>query len=53
MASSVKEKDNTKLRGAGYLAKEVAHRLSAKGQIVPIPEPHERVVFIPHFVRGL
>ena len=31
MASSVKEKDITKLREAGYLAKEIAHRLSAKG----------------------
>ena len=23
------------------------------GQIVPTLEPHERVVFLPHFVRGL
>ena len=53
MASSVKEKDITKLREVGYLAKEIAHRLPAKGQIVPTSEPHERVVFIPHFVRGL
>ena len=53
MASSIKEKDIKKLREAGYLAKEIAHRLPAKGQIVPTPEPHERVVFIPHFVRGL
>ena len=53
MASSVMEKDITKLREAGYLAKEISHRLPAKGQIVPTPEPHERVVFIPHFDRGL
>ena len=53
MVSSVKEKDITRLREAGYLAKEVAHRLPTEGQIVPTPEPHERVVFIPHFVRGL
>src|SRR3990170_4641964 len=53
MASFVKEKDIMKLREAGYLAKEIAYRLSAKGQIIPTPEPHERVVFIPHFVRGL
>ena len=53
MASSVTEKDITKLQEAGYLAQEIAHRLPAKGQIVPTPEPHERVVFIPHFVRGL
>ena len=53
MVSSVKEKDIKKLREAGYLATEIAHRLPAKGQIVPIPEPHERVVFLTHFVRGL
>ena len=53
MASSVKEKDITELREAGYLAKEITHRLPAKGQIVPTPKPNERVVFIPHFIRGL
>jgi hypothetical protein len=37
MASSVKEKDIMKLREAGYLAKEIAHRLPAKGQIIPTP----------------
>ena len=53
MASTVKEKDITELREAGYLSREIAHRLPAKGQIVPTPEPHERVVFIPHFVHQL
>ena len=53
MVSSVKEKDITKLREAGYLAEEIAHRLLAKGQIVPTLDPHERLVFIPHFVRRL
>ena len=53
MASSVKEKDITKLREAWYLAKEIARRLPAKGQVVPTPKPNERVVFLPHFVRGL
>ena len=53
MASSIKKKDIRELREAGYLAKEIAHRLPAKGQIVPTPEPHERVVFLTHFVRGL
>ena len=47
MASSVKEKDIDELRVAGYLAKQIAHRLPAEGQIVPTPEPTERVVFIP------
>ena len=53
MVSSVKEKDITKLWEDGYLAKEIAHRLPAKGQIIPTQKPHERVVFIPHFVCGL
>ena len=52
MASSVKKKDK-ELREAGYLAKEIAHRLPAKGQIVPTPEPHGRAVFLTHFVRRL
>ena len=53
IVSSIMEEDITKLREDGYLAKEIAHRLPAKGQIVPTPEPHERVVFLTHFVRGL
>ena len=53
MASSVREKDITKLREAEHLAKEIAHRLPAKGQIVPTLKPNERVVFIPHFVSKL
>ena len=53
MTVSIKEKDIKKLREAGYLAKEIAHRLPAKGQIVPTPEPQERVVFVSHFVRVL
>ena len=31
MVSSVKEEDITELRAAGYLAKEIAHRLPAEG----------------------
>ena len=53
MASSVTEKDITKLWEAGYLATDIAHRLPDAGQIVPTPQPHERVVFLAHFVRGL
>ena len=53
MVSSVKEEDITELRAAGYLAKEIAHRLSAEGQVVPTLKPNERVVFISHFFRGL
>src|SRR4051812_28619489 len=53
MKSSVTEEDIKKLRGAGYLAADIAHRLSNTGKIVPTPESHERVVFLTHFVRGL
>ena len=53
MVSSIKENDIKKLWEAGYFATEIAHQLPAKGQIVPTPEPQERVVFISHFVRGL
>ena len=53
MASTVQEKDIKKLQEAGYLAKKISHRLPTVGQIMPTPEPHERVVFLPHFVRGL
>ena len=53
MVSSVTEGDIKKLRGAGYLAANIAHRLPTAGQIVPTPEPHERVVFLHHFLRGL
>ena len=39
MASSVKEKDITKLQEPGYLAKEIAHRLLAKGKSSPPQSP--------------
>ena len=32
---------------------DIAHRLPDEGKIIPTPEPHERVVFLAHFVRGL
>ena len=53
MASSVQEKDIKKLWAAGYLAKKIGHHLPTAGHIVPTREPHERVVFLPHFVRRL
>ena len=53
MASSVKEGHITKLRDAGYLSGNIAYRLPDAGQLIPTPGPHERVVFLPHFVRGL
>ena len=53
MPSSVMEEDIKKLREARYLTAEVSHRLPARGQVVPTPEPNEDVVFISHFLRGL
>ena len=53
MVSSVTEGHIKKLRKAGYLASEIAHQLPEKGQLIPTPRPHERVVFLPHFFRGL
>ena len=53
MVSSITEGHNKKLRKAGYLSSDIAHRLPEKGQLIPAPRPHERVVFLPHFLRGL
>ena len=53
VASSVTKKDIQGLREARYLTTEIAHRLPTKGQVIPTPKPGERVVFIPHFLRGL
>ena len=53
VVSSVMEENITKLRGAGYLAADITHRLPDAGKIIPMPEPHERVFFLTHFVRGL
>ena len=53
MTSFVTEKNVRELREAGYLAASIVHRLPAKKQIIPTPEPNERMVFIPHFLRGL
>ena len=47
------EKDIKELQEAGYLSADVAHRIPAKKQVIPTLEPGERVVFIPHFLRGL
>src|SRR5215216_5071997 len=52
-ASSVTEKDIQDLRSVGYLSTNITHRLPVKDQVIPTPEPGERAVFIPHFLRGL
>ena len=53
MPSSVMEEDVLKLRDARYLTYEISHRLPARGQVIPTPEPNESVVFVSHFLRGL
>ena len=53
MASTATEKKIANLRAAGYLAADIVHRLPAYGQVIPTPGPHERVVFLAHFIRGL
>ena len=53
MVSSVSEGHIKRLRKVGYLSNDIAHRLPKEGQLTPTPRPHERVVFLPHFVRGL
>ena len=53
MASTVKEEHIVKLRAAEYLAADIAHRLPDEGQVTPTLEPHERVIFLAHFMRGL
>ena len=53
MASTVMEGHIKKLRKDGYLSEDIVHRLPYEGQLIPTPGPHERVVFLPHFLRGL
>ena len=53
MVSSVMEGHIKKLRKAGYLSNNIVYQLPEKGQLIPTPRPHERVVFLPHFLRGL
>ena len=53
MTSFVTEEHIERLRSAGYLSGDIAHRLPDEGQLIPTPRPHERVVFLPHFLRGL
>ena len=50
MPSYVTEEDIKKLREARYFTLEISHRLPARGQVIPTPEPGESVVFISHFL---
>ena len=53
MASSITEGQIKKLRKAGYLSNDIAHRLPHEGKLIPTPGPHEKVVFLTHFLHGL
>ena len=53
MVSSVTEGHIKKLRKGGYLSNDIAYRLPEEGHLLPTPRPHERVVFLSHFLRGL
>ena len=53
MVSSITEGHIKKLRKAGYLSDDIVHRLPDEWQLIPTPRPHERVVFLTHFLRGL
>src|SRR3954463_8437317 len=53
MVSSVTEAQVKRLMKARYLSKDIPHRLPEEGQLLPTPRPHERVGFLPHFLRRL
>ena len=50
MPSSVTKEDIKRLREARYLTAKILHRLPAREQVVPTPEPNESVVFVSHFL---
>ena len=52
-ASTVTDPDIRDLKQAGYLPTNVFHRAPEKNQVIPTPKAGERVVFVPHFIRGL
>ena len=52
-ASTITNKDIEDLKRAGYLPASVVHRAPEEGQVIPTSQPGERVVFVPHFIRGL
>ena len=52
-ASSVTDNDIRELKRAGYLSANIAHRAPEVNQVVPTLKQGKRVVFVPHFIRGL
>lgn len=53
MASTVTAARIKDLKSSSYIPKKVKFRAPAEGRIVPTPAAEERVVFIPHLMRGL
>jgi hypothetical protein len=51
--STVTDKDIRELKDAGYIPANIFHRAAEEGQAIPTPKQGERVVFVPHFIRGL
>ena len=47
MVSSITEGDIKKLRRAGYLPDDIAHRLPDEGQLIPTPGPMRGWYFFP------
>jgi hypothetical protein len=51
-ASIITESAIQELKDTGYLSTDVAHRAPEEGQVIPMPKPGERVVFLPQFIQG-
>ena len=47
MTSSVTEEHIERLRSAGYLSSDIAHRLPDEGQLIPTPGPMRGSFFFP------
>jgi hypothetical protein len=52
-ASILTESAIQELKEVGYLPADVTDCALEEGQVIPTPKPGERVVFLPHFIRGL
>lgn len=52
-SSSMTEGTILELRSAGYIPTEARTRAPTPGQRIPTPDAGERVVFVPHLIRGL
>ena len=53
LASKITDAKIAELWSSGYILADVACRAPPARQVIPTPNPGERVVFVPHFLRGL